>query len=65
MLGSGLFAKLYLAAGVALLGSYLYTETRGVVFGSSDERASLPAEARSSRGYRAHGFWFVGYHGGK
>lgn len=60
-----MFTKLYMLAGAAVLAGYLVTETRGVVFGSSDKKATLPAEARSTRGYRTHGFWFIGYHGGK
>ena len=62
---SSLAGKLYLVAGACVLAFYMYTETRGVVFGSADTKRSVPPEAKSSRGYRTHGFWFVGYHGGK
>jgi len=61
---SGFWPKLYLLAGPLILVSYLYTETRGVVFGGADARQALPAEAKS-KGYRSPGFWFVGYQGGK
>ena len=62
---SGFGSKLYLLVGVAILTFYLITESRGVVFWSADTTRTIPAGARSQKGYRSHGFWFVGYHGGK
>ena len=61
----GLAAKIYLVAGTFILVTYLITESRGVVFSSADTKQMVPVGARSQKGYRTHGFWFVGYHGGK
>jgi hypothetical protein len=57
---------LYLVFGALLLVFYLYSETRGLIYTSTDEKSAIPAGAAgSARGYRTHGFWFVGHHGGK
>ena len=62
---SGLGSKKYLLVGVLVLATYLITESRGMVFSSADTKQTIPVGARSQKGYRTHGFWFVGYHGGK
>ena len=55
---------LFFAAGI--LGFYLFSETRGLVYASTDTKTTIPAGAsKSRRSYRSHSFWFVGYRGGK
>lgn len=59
------FTKIYLAVGSLIVAFYLFSESRGMIYGSSDTKSPIPTAAKSGRGYRAHGFWFVGYRGGK
>ncbi len=61
-----MFSKLYWVIGSALLALYFYTESRGIVYASTDTKSTIPKEARSRGGARSHGFWYVGgYRGGK
>jgi len=59
------FTKFYGICGGLLVAGYVYSEWRGVSFSSNSTTRAIPKAAKSSRGYRSPGFWFVGYHGGK
>ncbi|MSP74294.1 MAG: hypothetical protein EXR76_19355 [Myxococcales bacterium] len=56
---------IYLGFGTLLLTGYGYTVFTGRE-PFEDERDRVPSEARASgHGYRSHGYWITGYHGGK
>lgn len=59
-------ASVYGIFGAALLVLYLLAESTGYVLFEPGERSAVPPEVRGARaGYRTHGFWYGGYHGGK
>ena len=64
-MSGGWTSKLYLVIGSVLLVGYLASEARGMVYTGTDTKSAIPKGAKSSRGYRSHSFWFIGYHGGK
>lgn len=58
--------RLYLVLVVIILVGYAGCQVRGTVIASAQEEMPLPPEVKSTRGgYRTHGFWTVGYQGGK
>ena len=60
-----MLTKLYLIAGIALIGLYVLATVAGWEFGHLARRA-LPADVRHSPGgYRSFHFWHSGYRGGK
>jgi hypothetical protein len=59
------FGLIYGIGGAFLVAMFIYNESRGVVYFSTDSKRPFPNVAKSSRGYRSPGFWYTGYHGGK
>lgn len=61
-------SKLYSLIGAAILAGYLLTESRGIVFFSTDTKSAVPPgkAVKGSTGRRSRSFWYVGgYRGGK
>ncbi len=58
--------RIYVVLAAFILFGYAACESRGTVLASAEEKMSLPPDVKSTRGgYRTHGFWTVGYQGGK